>query len=811
MERLRIPPGLRRAAPLIAIGAAVVLGLGLAVFVGILALGGDMPSPDDLAKDPMPLATKVYAADGAQLLYEFAEERREPVRFDELPKVLVDATIAAEDHSFWTNPGIDGGAILRAAVENTRAGGVTQGASTITQQLIRARVLTDERTFTRKAKEALLAVEVTRRYPKREILEMYFNQIYYGAQSYGVKAAARVYFGNSDLSKLTLAQAALLAGLPQAPSLYDPTKPGKEADAKARRAYVLDQMVRSGAATQTEADRAKAEPLGILPDVGIKISAPHFVFQVKRELARILGSESAVTRGGFTVVTSIIPALQTEAEKQVSAHVARLGDRNVHNAALVAMDPRTGQVVAYVGSVDYANSSDPKVQGQFDVASIGERQPGSAFKVFTYTTALKRGATPATVVVDASTDFGGGYRPENADLQYHGPVTMRQAIRESRNVPAVKFLQRWAGIDETIQTARDMGITADFASANAGLSLTLGAVPVKLIDMTTAFAALANGGESVRPQLVMKIHDPRGKMTYHFEPEKRRVLTPEIAWLMTDILKDTTQPDRSLYFGGFTNIGRPAALKTGTTDNFKDVYSVGYTPQIVTGVWMGNSDGDPMSSRDLSSALGPGQLWRDFMKKAHEGVEVKDWERPPGIVQATVAVAPGGAGGYGSGLLPSDRTPFTTSEWFVKGAVPSKADDWFGAGCATASASASASPVTTPPAGSSGAGAGSMVIKEDGVPGWARDRDAWIAQAMAGRHDYGRFPWSRILRKEGPCPSPSASASPSPSASASASVSPSASAPRPSLPVPTPTAFVTPPPVTTPPRPTPTPLPTRVP
>ena len=796
------------------VGAVAVLAAaGLAFAFAVDALGGEFPSVEDLAKDPLPLATKVYAADGAQLLYEFAEERREPVRYDELPKVLIDATIAAEDRTFWTNPGIDAPAIVRAAFENARAGEVTQGASTITQQLIRARLLTDERTVARKAKEALLALAVARRYSKQEILRMYFDQIYYGAQAYGVKAAARVYFGTSDLSKLTLAQAALLAGLPQAPSAYDPTNPAHEDEAKARRAYVLDQMVRGSQVSQAEADRAKAEPLGIHGDGGIRISAPHFVFQVRRELARILGTESAITRGGFTVVTSIKPALQMEAEKQVRAHVERLADRNVHNAALVAMDPRTGQVVAYVGSVDYSKTDDPKVQGQFDVAGIGERQPGSAFKPFMYATALKRGATPATVVVDARTDFGGGYRPENADLQYHGPLTMRQALRESRNVPAVKFLQRWAGIDETIATAQEMGITADLKAAGAGLSLTLGAVPVRLLDMTAGYATFANGGESVRPQLVMKIHEPGGRLIYHFEPEKRRVLTPEVAWLMTDILKDTTQPDRSYVFGNWTNIGRPAALKTGTTDNMKDVYSVGFTPQIVTGVWMGNSDGDPMSSRDLTSAMGPGQLWRDFMMAAHVGVEVQDWPRPPGIVQAAVAVAPGAFGGYGSGLLPSKTSPSTTNEWFVRGTAPTRVDDWTGEGCGRPQPSAS--PVSGgPAAGEARGGAFSMRIKEDGPEAWKRDRDAWVDQAMAGRHDYGRFPWSKVLLKDGPCPSPSASPSASASASPSGPPSPSRSpigsppttiAPTPPVrtPTPVPTATLVP----TLPVPTPTPTP----
>lgn len=797
----RLRARIRRLAVPAAIGVAALVAIGVAAVAGLIALATDMPSAEDLAKDPLPLATKVYAADGATLLYEFAEERREPVRFDELPRTLIDATVSAEDRTFWSNPGIDVPAIVRAAFENVQARRITQGASTITQQLIRARMLDNERTLARKAREALLAVEVSRRYSKQEILELYFNQIYYGAQAYGVKAAARVYFGTTDLSKLTLGQAALLAGLPQSPSTLDPTKPENRDLARQRRAYVLDQMVRGGYVTPAQADTANKEPVEIGGGAGgIRLAAPHFVFQVKRELARILGSEAAVTRGGYTVVTSVIPALQQEAEQQVRAHVDRLRSRNVNNAALVSMDPRTGQVLAYVGSVDYRDTADAKVQGQYDAAGIGARQPGSAFKIFTYLTALKRGATAATVVVDARTDFGGGYRPENADLQYHGPVTMRQALRESRNVPAVKFLQQHAGIDETIRTARDLGITADFEGSAAGLSLTLGSVPVRLVDMTRAFGAVANGGERIDPQLVMKVHDPRGKLIFHFEPARQRVLSQEVAWLMTDILKDTTQPDRSFMFGPWTNLGRPAALKTGTTDDMKDVYSVGYTPQIVTGVWMGNSDGTPMSSRDLSSAMGPGQLWRDFMRSAHTLLELKpeDWPRPAGIVSAEVAVAPGAFGGYGSGLLPTAASPFRSTENFVRGTAPTKPDDWSAACPAAAVAGREGAPER----------ATRMVIKEAGPAAWARDRERWIREAMAGAHDYGRFPWSRILSIGDACPSPAPSASPS----VSPSGRPSPTAPgRPSPTLVTPLPSVTLPPLTPPPPPARTPAPTPTP
>src|SRR2546428_3726258 len=424
--------------------------------------------------------------------------------------------------------------------------------------------------------------------------------------------------------------------------------------------------------------------------------------------------------------------------------------RRVWNAALVTIDPKSGEVVAYVGSVDYYNTTDPKVQGQFDVAGLGERQPGSAFKPFNYLTALKHGATPATVVVDARTDFTGrdsgsfrncGYCPENADLVYKGPITMRQAIRESRNVPAVKFLHYYSGIDATIETARDMGITADFAKANAGLALTLGAVPVKLIDMTSAYGVFANMGVRAEPTFVLKVTDKDGRTVWeHKDFETRRVTSTEQAWLMTDMLKDTTSI--SPVFASWTNIGRPAALKTGTTDNLKDVYSVGFTPQVVTGIWMGNSDGTLMDQRDFFSAMGPGQLWRDYMKAILKDAPVQDWPRPQGIVEAKVVVAQGALGGHGSGLLPSSIAPSVMSEKVIKGTEPAQPDDWVPMGCPDATGQRKLV----------------MVIKEDGLDVWAKYRDQWLKQAMAGR--WGGL-WASLLSTGDPCPSPSPSPLPS--------------------------------------------------
>ena len=533
--------------------ALVIAGLALAGFGAVTAFAffaSDLPSPEELAKDPLAQSTKVYDRDGKTLLYQFEVERREVVTLDAIPQLLIDATVAAEDKSFWTNPGIDVFGIARAVRDDLFHRDVVSGASTITQQLVKQRIVGGEVSVSRKIKEAILAIQVTRTYSKQQILELYFNQIYYGNQAYGIKAAAQSYFGKSDLSTLTVAESALLAGLPQSPSVLDPSQPGNIARAKERRAYVLDEMVDFGAISQSQRDIADAEDIKVAGPQVTTITAPHFVFQVRNQLAQILGGdESAVTRGGFKVTTTLDTKKQEIAERQVKDSVESLHAKNVWNAAMVSIDPRSGEILAYVGSVDYYNRDDPRVQGQYDAAGIAQRQPGSSFKMFNYVTALKKGATAATVVVDARTDFSGradptrmspatcGYCPENADLQYHGPVTMRQAIRESRNVPAVKFLSQYSGIEDTIQTARDLGITANIDPNQTGLSLTLGSKEVKLVDMASAYGVLANMGVRVAPTYILKVEDSRGRVVWeHKDYEQKRVLDAGVAWLMTDIL-----------------------------------------------------------------------------------------------------------------------------------------------------------------------------------------------------------------------------------------------------------------------------------
>src|SRR5687768_825373 len=439
-----------------------------AFFLAMLAMGGvaaaavisyftaDLPAAHDLATVPVSLTTRIYDRSGEHLLYTLEDERRELIGLDSVPKMMQDATIAIEDKTFWTNPGIDIGGIIRALNANAASGTISQGGSTITQQLIKTRLLTDEPTFTRKIKEAILALEATRTFSKAQILEMYLNQIYYGNQAYGIRAAARTYFDQPDIAKLTLGQMAMLAGLAQRPSDYDPVQ---NADAaKARRADVLDAMVENSYITIDEAAAAKAEPIKVKP-ASTSLYAAHFTFRVREQLIRELG-EKASYRGGYEVFTSLDWNIHQVTAQKVRQHVDRLRGLNVNNASLITMDPRTGEILAYVGSYDYYGNT-PKMQGDYDHAGIAYRQPGSTFKLFTYLAGmLHAGMTPSTRLYDIGWTMPDGTftvdKPKNATGEQHGPLTLRQALRESLNLPALQ-VTRTVGIDAIRSEERRVG------------------------------------------------------------------------------------------------------------------------------------------------------------------------------------------------------------------------------------------------------------------------------------------------------------------------------------------------------------------
>jgi len=617
----------------------IFAGSAAAAFLGYFA--SDLPAAHDLSTVAVPLSTYIYDRAGEHLLYTLEDERRELITLAQVPPLMQDATVAIEDHSFWTNPGIDVGGIVRALQVNLAKGGIAQGGSTITQQLIKTRLLGDEPTLTRKIKEAMLAIEATRTFSKKQILEMYFNQIFYGNQAYGLKAAAKTYFGVADLAQLTLGQIALLAGLPQAPSEYDPIQNAPAASA--RRVQVLDAMLDQGYITEAQAIAAKNEPIKVTP-ASTSLYAPHFTFRVREQIINVLG-EKAAYRGGYRIFTSLDWNMQQLAEKEVRDHVNNLKGSNVNNAALITMDPTTGEVLAYVGSKDYYDRS-PQVQGDYDVAGIAMRQPGSTFKMFTYLAGmLKANMTASTVLNDIEFSSPGGdgkeYKPKDATKEQHGPTTLRQSLRESLNLPALN-VARIVGVDGIIDTVHQLGINRDFDRSQLGLSFGIGAAEMRLIDMASAYQVIANKGLRIEPTMILKIVDRDGKVVKDYsKPETKRVVDERYAWIMTDILKDNTDPvNGSFVFGPFTNIGRPAALKTGTTDNLQDVLAIGYTPQRLTAVWMGNSNNEEM--RGISSALGPGILWRDYMKTVVGGLPPDPFPRPAGIVDKVVCVNPVG-------------------------------------------------------------------------------------------------------------------------------------------------------------------------
>jgi membrane peptidoglycan carboxypeptidase len=709
----------------------IFAGTAAAAFFGYFA--ADLPAAHELATVPVPLSTFIYDRTGEHLLYTLEEQRRELVTLKEVPDLMQQATIAIEDHSFWSNPGIDVGGIIRAFQVNMARGNVSQGGSTITQQLIKTRLLGDEPTVTRKIKEAILAIEATRTFTKDEILEMYLSQIFYGNQSYGLKAAAKTYFGVADLTKLTLGQMALLAGLPQAPSEYDPVQ--NPVAATARRAQVLDAMLEYGYVTQAQADAAKVEPITVTP-AQTSIYAPHFTFRAREQLVNLLG-EKAAYRGGYRVYTTLDYNMQQLAEKEVKDHVDGLKFANVGNAALITMDPTTGEILAYVGSKDYYDHS-PKVQGDYDVAGIGLRQPGSTFKLFTYLTGmLKGGMTASTVLNDIEFNMPDGsgktYSPKDATKEQHGPVTIRQALRESLNLPALN-VTRMVGVGAIIDTVHQLGINRDWDQSKLGLSFGIGAGEMRLLDMASAYQVVANYGRRIEPTFIYKIVDSAGKVVkdYATKPETKQVIDERYAWIMTNILKDNTDPVHgSFVFGPFTSIGRPAALKTGTTDNLQDVLAIGYTPTRLTAIWMGNSDNTEMFG--ISSALGPGILWRDYMKTVVGALPPDEFKRPAGIVDKVVCVNPALTGGNGSGLLPGPSCPsnFRWTEQYVQGTEPTFDDrNVYVGGCYK---------INIP------------------FSDWANDIGKWAGAANAGQYNYGRFNWNICGYTAKPSGSPSAS------------------------------------------------------
>ncbi len=655
-----------------------LLMLLLATVGGVLAiwllLFHDLPSPDALPARL--LAPSVRFTDRyGRLLYERLPSdggRHTVLASHAIPQCLKDATIAVEDRNFYHHPGVDLIGLLRALWINLRQGEIVAGGSTITQQVVRNLLLNDEsgdRSLRRKLREMILAWQLSRRLSKDQVLALYLNQTYYGGLSYGVEAAAQTFFGKSA-SDLTLPECALLAGLPQAPALYNPfTDP--EA-ARQRQRVVLSLMEKNDFITPEE--RALAEETTLhYADTPYPIRAPHFVWLVSAELDRLYADGLLSQQQSLIVHTTLDLSLQDIAEeairRQIREYQIRSPEKNVNNAALVALDPHTGQVLALVGSADYF---DKTIAGAVNMALV-PRQPGSAFKPFLYLQALDPQGpvrwTAATPLLDVSTTFlthdGKPYTPKNYDGREHGLVPVRDALASSLNIPAVLTLHR-VGIANTLSFARRLGITTLGDPNQYDLSLALGGGQMSLLELTGAYAVLANGGYKTERRLILEIRTPEGDLLYQPEPSPAvQVLDPRLAWLISDILADDQA--RALGFGRHSTlqIDRPAAVKTGTTSNFHDNWTIGYTPDLVVGVWVGNSDYRPM--KDVTGLTGAAPIWHEVIRKALAGRSKRPFLRPPGLVQVEVCLL--------SGLLPTPLCDHTRREWFIAGAEPTAYDN----------------------------------------------------------------------------------------------------------------------------------------
>jgi 1A family penicillin-binding protein len=619
----------------------LVFALMLASMLGYVYIARQLPPAHELWGRSLSFAsTQIYDRDGG-LLYEVVDPqggRRTRVPLERTSIYLQQATIATEDRYFYQNPGFDPIGIVRAIWQNVNEREIVSGASTITQQLARSVLLEpqerNEKTLSRKIKEVILAAEITRRYSKKDILELYLNQIYYGNLAYGIEAAAQTYFGKSAV-ELNLAESALLAGLPQSPTLYDPYV---NADAARRRQeIVLGLMVEAGYITPQEAEAARGTyTLNPSPPT-FAIRAPHFVMYVRQILEEQYGPE-VLYRAGLKVTTTLDPRLQTVAEEVARQHIAALRSRNAGNAALVAIHPDNGQIAAMLGSVDFF---DPAIDGQVNVA-LRLRQPGSAIKPVTYAAAFEKGWTPATLIMDVPTSFPDGanppYEPQNYDERFRGPVLVRSALANSLNVPAVKTLQ-FVTLPTFLEMAHRLGI-ASLDKPYYGLSVTLGGGDVTLLELTGAYTVLANGGRRVPPVAILEVRDSEGRIVQKYTPPQgAQVISPQYVYLITNILSDDAA--RAPIFGANSvlKLSRPAAVKTGTTNDYRDSWTVGYTPDLVTGVWVGNADNSPMAR--VPGSAGAALIWHDFMERALDGTPVSNFVRPPGIVDIEICADSG--------------------------------------------------------------------------------------------------------------------------------------------------------------------------
>ncbi len=620
----------------------------------------DLPSPTTLNKNVFPISTKIYDRNET-LLYEiYADQNRTPVKISDLPDHVKEATLAIEDKNFYRHHGFDTGGILRALWKTT-TGQRLEGGSTITQQLVKVALLTPERTLIRKVKEAILTIATEILYSKNQILEMYLNHIPYGGTAYGIEAASTRFFGKSARD-LSLAEAALLAGLPQAPSRYSPF--ASPDSAKNRQSQVLDRMVEEQFITKDEAASAKNQEL-VYQSGSIDISAPHFVMYIRQILEEKYGVHK-VEQGGLRVTTTLDLDLQKSAEATLAAELKPLSRLKIGNGAALVTNPQTGEILAMVGSKDYFSED---IDGKVNV-TIRDRQPGSSIKPLNYALGIEtRTITPSTMLLDTPICFAitgqADYCPKNYDNTFRGLTQIRYALGNSLNIPAVKVLAL-NGIENFMSFATKLGIASWTDPALYGLSLTLGGGEVKMTEMATAFGVFANQGKRVDLQPILKVTDAEGKVLEEYRPEEAQgeeVLSKETSFLISQILSDNGARSEAFGPSSVLNVpGKIVSVKTGTTNNLRDNWTIGYTPTRLVATWVGNNDNSPMSYV-ASGVTGASPIWQKIMRYALRDIETPSFVVPENIEVAAVCI--------NSGTVPATDQPCETrAEYFIKGTVP---------------------------------------------------------------------------------------------------------------------------------------------
>ncbi len=593
----------------------IVLGILGLIFVIIMFIwyARDLPKPDKLMTRDVAESTKIYDRTGEHLLYEIhGEQQRTIIPLTEIPEYAIWATLSLEDQQFYEHKGFSLWGMFRGVILSTLRGNRAQGGSTLTQQLVKNAILTDERSISRKIKELILSYQIERKYSKEEILQMYFNEIPYGSTAYGIEAAAFNYFGKSA-KDLTLGEAAILAALPQRPSYFSPN--GSHIDELfARQQYCLDQMVNLEYITQEEAEIAKNEEITFKQRIE-GVIAPHFVFYVKGLLSEKYG-EKMIEQGGLKIISTLDYDLQLKAEEIIEEQAEKnLKNYDASNAALVSLDVKTGQILVMVGSKDFFNE---EIDGQVNIAT-SLRQPGSSFKPIVYTAAWEKGYVPETVVYDLVTTFPAEpepYTPHNYDNHERGPISLRSALAGSLNIPAVKMIYL-TGIDNVLNLAEKLGYTSFADRSRFGLSLVLGGGEVKLLEHVNAYAALAREGKFLNTTSILRLEDNNGKVMEEFKQERaEKVMEPDVANITSNVLSDNEA--RTFTFGAsnYLTLGStPVAAKTGTTNDYHDAWTLGYTTSIATGVWVGNNDNSEMKKGAAGGTVAA-PIWQKFMSEA---------------------------------------------------------------------------------------------------------------------------------------------------------------------------------------------------